>query len=199
MCSVSRMKTRDEVGPADDVVWIEKAKCAILECWDELETVQPFGFPPSPVRLVKPEPADPKDVHPDFVRHCQSMENVESIYPKDLCIRIWVSFIPGEGHDVGSVLHVHPVLAPSEIICRVIDIHAVPLLEAVFGDVEPVPVLCRECRCLSILLFLENAGEEVILEFHDEVLDECQFGMERRRLQLLTFRAGSPICWLARA
>ena len=69
-----------------------------------------------------------------------------------------------------SVLHVHLVLAPSEIVCCVVDAHAVSLFELVFSNIELAAVICSEFRGLGIILFAENAHEEVILEFHRKVL-----------------------------
>ena len=64
---MSENETRDEVGSADDVVWVKEAKRAILEGWNKSEPIEPLGFPPRPVSLVDLEPANPDDVHPDFV------------------------------------------------------------------------------------------------------------------------------------
>ena len=93
-------ETGDEVGPTDNVVWVEKAKSTILEGRDELEPVQPFCFPPSSVSIIKSEPTDPKHIHPDLVRHSWPMENVNAEHPKDSRIGIWMVVSLREGHDV---------------------------------------------------------------------------------------------------
>ena len=67
MCPVCKIKPGDEVGPTDDVVRVKKSKRVILEGWDKLDPVQPFGFPPGSMRLINLEPADPENVHPDLV------------------------------------------------------------------------------------------------------------------------------------
>ena len=51
--------------------------------------------------------------------------------------------------------------------------HAVSLLEAVFGNVGTVMVLCSEYGLLSVIRLAENASG-VILELNDEVLEEFQ-------------------------
>jgi len=76
MYSVSESKTSDEVGPTDNVIWVEKAKCTIFEGRNELEPIQSFGFPPGSVGLVDLEPTDPNNIHTDLIRHCWSMEDI---------------------------------------------------------------------------------------------------------------------------
>jgi len=55
------------------------------------------------------------------------------------------------------------------------------LFEAVVADIECAAVLCGERGQLSVILFLENAGEEVILELCDKILGECQLEGKSRR------------------
>lgn len=164
------VETRNEVGAADDVFGVEEAESAIFEARNKLDAIQPFGFPASPMGFVDLKPANPKDVCFGLVHHRRSMENVESVDSKDLCICIRVNPILGEGHHMWSTLHIHLVLTPSEIVRRVVNIHAVPLFEAVVADVECVVVLRGERGWLGIILFVENASEEVILELCDKVL-----------------------------
>lgn len=108
---MSEIEARDEVGSTDNVVRVEKTKCVIFEGRYELDPVQPLGFPPRSVRLIDLEPTDPEDIHPFFVRHCWSMENVHSEDAENSCVCVWVSSILRKGHDMRSVPHVHPVLA----------------------------------------------------------------------------------------
>ena len=87
---MSKNETRDEVGSADDFIWVKEAERAILEGWNELEPIEPLGFPSRPVSLVDLEPANPHHIHPDFIQHCQAMENVDFEDSKDLGIGVWV-------------------------------------------------------------------------------------------------------------
>ena len=101
------------------------------------------------------------------------MENIQSEDPEDPCICVWVNSVPREGYNIQPVLHVHSVLPPLEIIGRVVDVHAVPLFKSIFRNIELVAVLRSECGWLGVILIVENAGKEVILELHNEVLEEC--------------------------
>ena len=171
MCLVSESKTRDEVGPTDNVVWVEKAKCAIFEGWSKLEPIQSFSFPPGSVSLVYLEPMDPNDIHADLIRHCWSVEDINSEDPKDLCIGVWVNFVLRESHYMRPILHVHPILAPPEIICCIVDVHRVPLFKTIFRNMELVAVLCGERRWLAgVVLPVKDTGEKVVFELHNKVL-----------------------------
>ena len=97
---MSMVKTRDEVGPADDVVGVEEAEGTIFEARDKLDSIQPFGFPAGSVRFIDLEPADPKDVHFSLIHHCWSMKNIKPEDTKNSRIGIWVNCIIGECHDV---------------------------------------------------------------------------------------------------
>ena len=50
--------------------------------------------------------------------------------------------------------HVYPVLAPPEIVRRVVNVHGIPLFDAVVADVELVAVLRGEYGRLGIILFV---------------------------------------------
>jgi hypothetical protein len=167
---MSKSETRDEVAPTDDVIWVEKPKCVVLEGQNKLEPIQPFGFPPSSVVLVNLEPTNPEDVHPDHIRHCWSMEDIKSEHSEDLCIGVRVDLILREGHHMRSILQVHPVLATSEVVCCVVDGHGIPLFKATLRNVELVAVLLSECGWIGVVLDVENASEKVILEFRNKVL-----------------------------
>jgi len=46
------------------------------------------------------------------------------------------------------------------------------LFDAVVADVECAPVLCGEYRWLGVILFVQNASDEVVFELGDEVLSK---------------------------
>jgi len=92
------VETWDEVGPTDHILGIEEAKRAVLKARDEIDAIQPFCFPPGSVGFINLEPANPEDVHRLLVDHRRSMENVESEYPEDSCICVWVDAVMRESH-----------------------------------------------------------------------------------------------------
>ena len=87
------METWDEVGTADYIFRVKEPKGAILEAGYKLDAIQPFCLPAGSVGFVNFEPANPENVHPGFVNHRWSIENVESVDSEDLCIDIWVNAI----------------------------------------------------------------------------------------------------------
>ena len=95
---VSMVKTWDEVRPTDDVVGVKETKGSIFKTWDELDSIQPFGFPAGSVCFINLEPADPKDIHFGLICHLWSMENTEPVDPKDLRIGVRMNPIAGECH-----------------------------------------------------------------------------------------------------
>ena len=52
----------------------------------------------------------------------------------------------------------------------VVDLHHVPLVKAIFRYVELAVVLSSECRLLGVVLLVEDAGEKVVLELCDKIL-----------------------------
>ena len=65
--SMSKNKTRDEMGATDYVVWVEETKCTILKGWGGFESIESLGFPPGPEGLIELEPVNPEEVHPGFL------------------------------------------------------------------------------------------------------------------------------------
>jgi len=55
----------------------------------------------------------------------------------------------------------------------VVDAHAVPLFKPVLSNIELAAILGGERGGFSVILLVENPCEEVILELHGRVLEEC--------------------------
>lgn len=99
------------------------------------------------------------------------MQDLDLIYPQDPCVHIRVGrVIMGESHHVRAALHVDLISPSPEVVCCVVHCHREPLFEALANYEDLVKFVIYECGVFWVVLTMQNASEEVMLQARNKIL-----------------------------
>ena len=164
------VKAGNKMGAADDIIGVEEPKCAFLMAGDKLDPIQPLCFPPGPMCVVNLEPANPDYIHADRCSHGR-VQDLDLIDSQDPRIHVRVGrIIARESDHIRATLHVDLVSPSPQVVRRVVYRHREPLREAVADYLDVVAFTICEYGGLLVILTMQNACEEVVLQIRNEIL-----------------------------